>query len=126
MEKDREVHTRTKSASVIGVNESACQLKIKRDMAIEEQAPTKSGKSRKSSTRNKNKDKPKKKIKEDSESAYSMSPSEFKQQTVFEKGIKALKKNRGDSMDSINAYNLRRLLDPENQSFLSKNTRNPV
>ena len=91
----------------------------RRDAAIEEK-PEKSGRSKDRSKRNKNKANKN----GDSDSDQSISPSEFKMKRQFEKGMKQMRQGRDDSLDSLSAAKLRKFLDPENQSILSKATRN--
>ena len=73
--------------------------------------------------KNKTKTSKKKEVRNPDASELSISPSEMKQQRKFERGIKMLKHERGDSMDSLNAARLRKLLDPEVASAVSRVSR---
>ena len=58
------------------------------------------------------------------DSGSDLSPSELQCKKQFEKGIRAMKADRGDSLDSVNAIKLKQLLDGDSASFISKVSRN--
>ena len=123
MEKNYEVLNRS-AANLANPNDGLSQLsrrKNKRDMAIEER-PGKSKDNTKGDRSKRNKKKAKKDG--DSDSAISVTPSEFRERKLVHRGITLMKRDRGDSMDSINAAELRKLLDLETVSMISRISRN--